>query len=170
MDSFRNTDIGYAAAGIHEAMERLFDLLKDVPQQIMDFEPGGSNLTIGRLAKHMIWAQAGWVYRTTGVEAPGAIQEAVADGNLGGFTEAPREGTSAEELIRLGGELERVHSLPCLEKLEDPEAPLAMPLKSGKGPATVKQALLHLAWHWTYHSAHVGLIRLLAGSDYNWSF
>ena len=33
MDSFRNTDIGYAAAGIHEAMERLFDLLKDVPQQ-----------------------------------------------------------------------------------------------------------------------------------------
>jgi hypothetical protein len=25
-----------------------------------------------------------------------------------------------------------------------------------------------LAWHWTYHSGQIGLLRLLWGSDYQW--
>ena len=34
----------------------------------------------------------------------------------------------------------------------------------------VGQALRHLQWHWTYHSAQIGLIRKALGHEYKWTF
>jgi len=33
---------------------------------------------------------------------------------------------------------------------------------------TVRGVMGQLAWHWTYHSGQIGLLRLLWGSDYQW--
>jgi uncharacterized damage-inducible protein DinB len=39
------------------------------------------------------------------------------------------------------------------------------------GPFTgVGQVLRHLHWHWTYHSAQIGLVRKALGYEYRWTF
>ncbi len=39
------------------------------------------------------------------------------------------------------------------------------------GPFTcVSQVLRHLQWHWTYHSAQIGLLRKALGHEYKWVF
>jgi uncharacterized damage-inducible protein DinB len=36
---------------------------------------------------------------------------------------------------------------------------------------TVRGVLMHLVWHWTYHSGQVGLLRRLWGQGrYKWTF
>ena len=36
---------------------------------------------------------------------------------------------------------------------------------------TVRGVLMHLVWHWTYHSGQVGLLRRLWGhARYKWTF
>ena len=39
------------------------------------------------------------------------------------------------------------------------------------GPfTTIGQVLRHLQWHWTYHSAQIGLLRKALGYPYQWTF
>ena len=39
------------------------------------------------------------------------------------------------------------------------------------GPFTcVGQVLRHLQWHWTYHSAQIGILRKALGHEYKWTF
>ena len=56
---------------------------------------------------------------------------------------------------------------PALAVLEDIDAEI----DGGSRPLTARGVLMHLVWHWTYHSGQVGLLRRQWGElRYQWTF
>jgi uncharacterized damage-inducible protein DinB len=55
---------------------------------------------------------------------------------------------------------------PALAVLDDVDRVVPDP----KRPMTVRGVLMHLIWHWTYHSGQVGLLRRQWGARYQWMF
>jgi len=88
----------------------------------------------------MAWAEAGWVQRLTGRGPSG-------------------------ELIGLCRQVQGEISVPALRGLAD----IDFPLERGEQTVTVRGVMSQLAWHWTYQSGQIGLIRVLWGSDYTWT-
>ncbi len=35
--------------------------------------------------------------------------------------------------------------------------------------SSTRGVLMHLCWHWVYHSGHIGLLSFEAGYDYEWT-
>ena len=70
------------------------------------------------------------------------------------------------ELIDLCRRVRRELTYPALQSLTDIDAPI----DDGQRTMTARGVLLHLTWHWVYHSAHIGLLRDLVGSGYTWRF
>jgi hypothetical protein len=58
------------------------------------------------------------------------------------------------------------YSLPALREIAD----IDREFKSKGMIVNLRGIMAQLAWHWIYHSGQIGLIRLLWGSDYSWSF
>ena len=73
---------------------------------------------------------------------------------------------SVDDYRRLYADLRSGLTLPVLRSIADIHAE-----KESKGilisPAGV---MAHLAWHWSYHSGHIGLLRMSVGYDYSWTF
>ena len=161
-----NRDIAYAVAILDELSERVFDQISDLPEEALEFVPEGSYLPIGKLVLHMAAAEAGWVSRISGKAMPLDL-----DNELKGFG---REGLvnpftatkNASKLIELCKRVREEVTKPRLSGFSDIDAPF----ENERGPSTVRQGLMHLTWHWIYHSGHIGLTRLLWGSDYDWTF
>ena len=168
--SFENPDVGYAVAALDEASERLYDLLRGLDSAVMDYVPDATSLSITRLVRHMIWGELGSIGRAVGVDPPDDLVSVVEDGSLGRFDRPPEKGIRAEELVDLGRKIRGEFTKPELSTVKDFDSPVTVLPPNGKGPSSVRQVLMHQVWHWTYHTAHVGLIRLLAGSDYHWAF
>jgi uncharacterized damage-inducible protein DinB len=57
-------------------------------------------------------------------------------------------------------------TFPALMTLENIDAVVPDQNRS----MTPRGVLMHLVWHWTYHSGQIGLLRALWGSGYNWTF
>ncbi|MBT4820131.1 MAG: hypothetical protein HON70_30770, partial [Lentisphaerae bacterium] len=52
-----------------------------------------------------------------------------------------------------------------LRGVTDSEAPI----QDGPRTLTASGVLMHLIWHWTYHSGQTGLLRMQADCDYDWA-
>ncbi|MFP4377783.1 MAG: hypothetical protein ACLFP4_12135 [Spirochaetales bacterium] len=70
------------------------------------------------------------------------------------------------ELISLGRRLSVEHTLPALRGVRDTDPPVVAETPLG----TADQVLRHLIWHWSFHSGHIGLVRLQLGGEYEWVF
>jgi uncharacterized damage-inducible protein DinB len=73
---------------------------------------------------------------------------------------------TAAELVTLCQRVRDEITFPALAVLEDIDA--VMPNQNR--PMTPRGVLMHLVWHWTYHSGQIGLLRESWGSGYNWTF
>ena len=150
-----------------ELAERVFDQIEDLPQEAMDFTAPKTGLSIGKLVVHLAWAECQWIRRVTGEETPAELSTLLQAGKLETIYEPLPTSRSALELITLCRRVQREVTLPSLSPLEKPNAEIS--IQRGQLPKTVIGVLMHLLWHWTYHSAHIGLIRLQWGSDYVWT-
>ena len=70
-------------------------------------------------------------------------------------------------MIELCKRVRKEVAIPTLKELDDFDRPLKS--KPDRGPATAKQLIMHEIWHWIFHSGHIGLTRLLWGSEYDWT-
>jgi uncharacterized damage-inducible protein DinB len=175
--------MGRMAAGLAELSERVLDQLSDLPPDAFSAAQADSGLSIGVLALHLAWAELSWMERLGGAAAPPSLAAAVARGNfanllLGTKAAAPGATQSAaapgalpfpgsvDDYRRLYADLRSGLTLPVLRSIVDIHAE-----KESKGilisPAGV---MAHLAWHWSYHSGHIGLLRMSVGYDYSWTF
>lgn len=161
-----NPEIGYAIAALDELSERLFDLIADLPREALDFVPPGTTNSIAMLTIHMAWAEAGWISRVTGTRLPPELKTLVAPGAQDASGELPPFSSGAELLTELCGRVRREVTLPALSSLHDVDAEV----RDQRRPMTVRGVLMHLIWHWTYHSGQVGLLRRLWGARYRWTF
>jgi len=164
---FADERVALAAAGLDELRARVIDQIEDLPRDALTFVPQGTTLTIASLVAHLVWAEAGWIERITGVKAPAELRAAVdAAGRAVPASELVIPDLDAEALVSLCGRVREELALPALARLTDIEAELP----NEDGPLTPRAVLMHLIWHWTYHSAHIGLIREQWGSGYVWTF
>jgi len=166
LPDFADEQVALAAAAIDELRARVIDQVEDLPLEALRYVAPGTTLTIAALVAHLVWAEIGWVERVTRTTPPADLRAAVdpAGGGLArGAGVVPD--MDAAGLISLCRESRDAYTVPALVDLDDIEQVL-----DGDRPMTPRAVLMHLIWHWTYHSAHIGLIREQWGSGYAWTF
>ena len=164
---FANEGAAYAVAMLDELSERLFDLIRDLSQEALDFVPEGTTNSIAMLAIHMAWAEAGWIARVTGTAIPPALEGRLLPGRQDATGDLPASSASVEQLIEACHAVRLEITKPALAQVED----IDVEIGSEQRPMTARGVLMHLVWHWTYHSGQVGLLRRLWGEQrYKWTF
>jgi uncharacterized damage-inducible protein DinB len=156
-----NREAAYAVALLDELLERLFDLIVDLPQAAMDYVPQGTTSSIGVLVLHVAGVEARWIARSTQVSIPPDLEQLLgprrdASGNLQPSV------ASTDQLIALCRRVRHEVTEPALSSL--PSIDIGIP--DERSQMTVRQVLMHLIWQWTYHSGQVGLLRRLWGARY----
>ena len=167
LEGFLDPQIALAAAALDELRLRVVDQIEDLPLEALIFVAPGTDLTIGALVHHLVWAEVEWVERLTGKVAPDDLRDTVdAAGRAVPKGERVVPRLAADMLVDLCRHVGEVFTVPALSAVEDIEAELPDEAR----PMTPRAILMHLIWHWTYHSAHIGLIREQWGSGYAWRF
>jgi len=161
---FANAELAHMYAQLQELAERVYDQIVDLPDQGLDYAAPNTNLTIAMLVLHLYWAETWWVRRITGMELPESLQRHIEKGHLDNIGGPSPAGYTASALIEIGRKMQSQHSLPALSRIEDIERVLS---REGVTFST-RGVMGQLAWHWSYHSGQIGLIRLQWGSDYVW--
>jgi uncharacterized damage-inducible protein DinB len=164
LSGFANSELAHGVALLQELAERVYDQINDLPGGAMDYAAQDTNLTISMLVLHMALAEALWVRRITAVNIPDQLMKDIEKGNLSKLSEKPPSGYTASTLIKLCRRVQKDFSQPALADIEDIDGVLT---KEGS-TFSVRGIMGQLAWHWTYHSGQIGLLRLLWGSDYQW--
>jgi hypothetical protein len=162
---FSNIELAYAVAQLQEMAERVYDQIIDLPADALDFTTPQAPLSITMLVLHMAWAEAWWVRRISGAEIPGTIGDAIEKGSLARIGEPGPAGYEAASLIRICRQVQGDYSRPRLAPIRD----IDEVMERDGITFSVRGVAGQLAWHWIYHSGQVGLLRLLWGSDYQWT-
>ena len=164
---FANQGAAYATAMLDELSERLFDMISDLPQEALDYIPDGSTNSIAMLAVHMAWGEASWIARVTQVTIPPELHESLLAGKQDASGELPPSSATVAELIDYCRRVRQDVTKPALKQVED----IDLEVGDERRPMTARGVLMHLVWHWTYHSGQVGLLRRLWGrTRYQWTF
>jgi uncharacterized damage-inducible protein DinB len=162
---FANRELALQTAWLRELAERVYDQIADLPLEILDQAPGGTRLSIARLVVHLAWAEANWVRNLTGRAWPEDLTPTLDRGKLGEFDKPPESIGPAGTLIAFCRRVQERYTAPALAAVTD----IDTPLQAGGRTVNVRGVLAQLHWHWCYHSGQIGLLRLLAGSDYQWT-
>jgi hypothetical protein len=164
-EGFSSRELALSAAYLQELAERVYDQIRDLPADALEFVPGDSALSIGWLVVHMAWAEARWIALATATPLAAPLAARLEPGALETYGAPPGPAGEAGPLIYLCRQLQLEFTLPALRPVSD----LDEPMERGGLTVTVRGVMQQLAWHWTYHSGQIGLIRLLWGSDYRWT-
>ena len=152
---------------LEELSERLIDLTADLPQDALDFVPEGTTNSIAMLATHMAWAEASWVSRVTKAAIPADLEKDLLPGKQDASGDLPPSSAAADQLITYCRRVRQQVTMPALALVKD----LDVEVGDERRPMTARGVLMHLVWHWTYHSGQVGLLRRLWGHQrYKWTF
>jgi len=118
---FASPEVGFAAAALDELRERVVDQIADLSTETLAYVPEGTTLSIAALVVHLVWAEAGWIERVTGVSAPADLRAQI-DG-VGRAVPAGRRASlsmAAPELVALCRRVRDALTAPALAQLRDP--------------------------------------------------
>ena len=163
---FANTSAAYAVAALDELLERLLDLISGLPPETLELVPEGGTNSIAMLTVHMAWAEATWISRVTQTDIPSDLRSRLLPGSKSSAGELPPYSSTSSQLIELCRRVRQEITYPRLRSLHSIDTEVPDPQR----PMTVRGVLMHLIWHWTYHSGQVGLLRRLSGARYQWTF
>ncbi|MDF1514202.1 MAG: DinB family protein [Anaerolineae bacterium] len=169
VSSIPRTDLAFACSLLRELRLRVVDQFADLPQSALSFKPEGTDLSIGVLVVHLVWAEAGWMKAISNCAVPPELRDEIhAIGQaLPAGTPPPVSAMEAAELVKLCHRVGEEVTDPALAQLQ---LGLDEVVPERDTEMTPRGVLMHLIWHWTYHSGHIGLIRELWGSGYTWRF
>ena len=157
----------WAAAALEELRARVYDQIDDLPPEALTFVPEGTTLSIAALVIHMAWGEAGWASGLADVEVPDDLHDQLQSiGQAVPREERPPLPEQVPDLIALCRRVAEEVTEPALLEIQNPD----LLLPEGQHGATPRGVLMHLIWHWTYHSGQIGLLRELWGSGYTWTF
>lgn len=164
---FANDEVGYFVAALDELLARVVDQVEDLSDAQVQRVVEGAALSVGALLVHLAWAEASWISTITGQSVPDDLNQVLqpAGSALSDGVAAPVT-LSTAELVALCREVRQHYTLPALRSLSDLDAVIG----NDRRPITPRGVLIHLIWHWTYHSAHIGLLRDFLGAGYAWTF
>ena len=165
LSGFANPELSAMAAWLRELAERVYDQIADLPREALDFSPEDTKLSIGRLTAHLAWAEATWVSRITREPIPEELRRTLDIGALTDFDKPPVPSGTGAELIAFCRRVQEGFTASALSGVAD----IGAALEAGGRTVNVRGVVTQLQWHWTYHSGQIGLLRLLWGSDYQWT-
>ena len=153
-------------AALDELQERVLDQISDLPQEAVDFLPQGASNSIGMLVVHMAWAEASWISRVVRTPVPPALLERLSLGQQDASGALAFSSHTVAGLTELCRDVRIQMTGPALRVLHDvdTQVPAQQTLMTARG------VLMHLVWHWTYHSGQIGLLRRQWGARYKWTF
>ena len=162
-----DVNIGFTIGILNELAERVYDQISDLPVEALEFVPEGSYLAIGKLVMHIAGGEARAMELISGKPIPAVLEKDLKQTGRDDLGTPPAQSKSASELIELCRRVREEVTIPTLQELDD----LDRPIKNNRnqGPATAKELIMHQIWHWIFHSGHIGLTRLLWGSEYDWT-
>ncbi len=163
LDGFRDQAVGYFAAALDELRERVYDQVLHLPQDALDYVAGATRLSVARLLLHLGWAEMNWIRRLSGNDGPRDLRAALSAGALESFPKDPPQAGPSAALVALCHRVRDEVTVPWLRTVPDADAKLMEDGSSTRG------VLMHLCWHWVYHSGHIGLLSFEAGYDYEWT-
>jgi len=163
---FAHPDAAYMVAALDELTERLFDLIRDLPQEALDFVPEGGTNSISMLARHIARAEAGWVAAVTEEPVPAELENALKAGAQDESGALPPSSASAADLAALARRVRDEITKRRLAPVRDIDTEVA----SGGRILTVRGVLMNQLWHWTHHTGQVALLRRLARMRYDWTY
>lgn len=159
--------LDWASAALDELRARVYDQIEDLLADALTFTPEGTSLSIAALVIHMAWAEAGWASGLSDLKVPEDLDAQLQPtGRALPAGERPPLPDQVPDLVALCDRVAEEVTQPSLARLEDPDVTIP---EDPRG-ATPRGVLMHLIWHWTYHSGQVGLLRELWGSGYRWRF
>lgn len=148
-------------AALDELADRHFDLIEDLPGEDLDFVPGQAPSSIAMITAHMIQSEIAWLSRLSGELLAQDVARV-----LSGVHAGPPSPLGAAELAGLCREVREETTKPRLAPIADIDAEGC----DRKPTVSVRGVLMHLVWHWTYHSGQAGVLRMIRGKDYRWGF
>ena len=160
---FADPAVGFFSAWIAELRERVVDQIIGLPAETLNYVPGETKLSIARLVRHLAWAEVAWIRRVGAPEPAEDLAEFVETDALSGFGSEPAPARSAAQLITAVRRAASEIVEPALRRATDIDAEV---IDDG---TTLRGVLMHLQWHWTYHSGQIGLLQFDRGSDYEWT-
>jgi uncharacterized damage-inducible protein DinB len=164
---FANPGAAYAAAMLDELLERLLDLIADLAEPTLEYVPPGATNSIAMLVIHMAWAEASWIATATGIEIPADLAQRLQPGKQGPSGDLASASATVDRLTSLCYDVRQQVTRPALAAVSD----IDRQVPDQDRTMTVRGVLMHLVWHWTYHSGQVGLLRRLWGETrYKWTF
>ncbi len=156
-------EAGFAAVWLAELRERVVDQIRELPPQALNYVSGPTKLSVARLVRHMAWGEVEWM-KKIGAPPPARDLALILETDaLNGFRSDPEPALSAEQLITAVRRAAAEVVEPALRTAEDLDAVV---IDDG---TTLRGVLMHLQWHWIYHSGQIGLLQFEWGSDYEWT-
>ena len=165
-DGFSDVRVANFDAVFAESAERLLDLIHALSSEQLCAAPAPADIAIAQLVRHIVWGESQWISRITGVEIPESLALRTKSGSPADFVGAKVSGVVAEDLVELVRDGRYTYSREALKCITD----IGKPIDAKQGPSTVYEVLMHLVWHWTYHSGQIGLLRDFVGAEYAWCF
>jgi uncharacterized damage-inducible protein DinB len=132
----------------------LFELIDDLPLDALDAPLASGEHTIAQLVRHIADAEAGWIARVTQTLVPDDLAVAL-----------EATGLDAAGLVSLCRRVRDEVTTPRLQSLDN----IDTEVESGGRMISVRGVLMHLVWHWTYHTGQIGLLRGLTAHRYAWA-
>ncbi|MBN1873145.1 MAG: DinB family protein [Anaerolineae bacterium] len=168
---FAHPDVALSVAALDELSARLFDLLADLPQDALDFVPEGGTNSISMLTLHIINAEMYWVQWITQTTIPEQavrhdLEQSLQLGQQAASGELPPSSTNLATLQELCQRVRVGITIPALAPITTIDDEIVTPQRT----MTARGVLMHLLWHWTYHTGQVGMLRRLWGARYRWTF
>ncbi|HUS90601.1 MAG TPA: DinB family protein [Phycisphaerae bacterium] len=151
----------YYLAALDELSARHFDLLDDLPAEVLGWAPAPGWFSAAQITAHMIQAEGFWVSHVTRQALPDDVARPLA-----AWRKAEGPPATAGDLAAIGARVREEITQARLAGAEDIDGEVL----DGPRRTSIRGVLLHLMWHWTYHSGQVGLIRGLTGMEYQWTF
>ncbi len=162
-----NTDgpgIRWYVSALEELHERVFDQIEDLSEEELSFVAPESQISMGWLVTHLISSDVNWIERLSGQSRPAWLSKGPLS-QLRRYGEVQPSFGSPDSLIDEGRRAWTEWGKQILLGGVSPSD------ETGAGPLPTAGAVLsHLIWHWSFHSGHIGLVRLQAGGEYEWTF
>lgn len=167
---FRHPLIGFAVAALDELLERVVDQVDDLPPEAFRYVSPGGWFCLGWLPLHLAVSEYNVIRKMAArlgqepVSAGAELETLLRYGALQSDGTTPENLKDARLLVDTMRTVRSEVTLPVCRTIRDPEETLP----DAERLSTPRNVLMHLLWHWTYHSGHIGLMRLEWGSDYEW--
>ena len=158
-------EIAFHLDYIQELAQRVADQVEHLPHAAINYVAVNTQLSVGRLVLHLVSNDFKMMAMLSGSKLDPDFVARTTAGNLDNFSVPPGDTAFSKDIIKNHIENRKPESIKVRDNIKNMDQAIDTHPKL----KTVRELILHMEWHWTYHSGHIGLLAQEAGYDYTWT-